>query len=115
MNEKIKLIIDHVGRFIVGEVLSEDADQITLKTPVIIHVQPNAQNGQLQVQTLPLLFSEFIADKDTNVWSFSRKSTAVSEVKLDSRLVQQYESIANPQLVVQQPQSAPEIIKLFDD
>lgn len=112
MNEKIKVIIDNVGRYVIGSLVGEDAETLTLKTPVILHVQPNPQNGQLQVQTIPLLFNEFIGDKNTNVWTFSKKSIAISEATLDERLVSQYNAIANPSPIIQ-PQT--EVIKLFDD
>lgn len=112
MSEKVKLIIDNVGRYVIGEVSAEDTETLTLKTPVILHVQPNPQNGQLQVQTIPLLFNEFIGDKNTNVWTFSKRSIAVSDAELDARLLSQYSSIANPSPIIQ---PEPEVIKLFDD
>ena len=112
MSEKIKLIIDGVGRYVIGSVAGEDGETLTLKTPVILHVQPNPQTGQLQVQTIPLLFNEFIGDKNTNVWTFSKKSIAVSEAVLDERLLSQYNAIVNPSPIIQ---PEPEVIRLFDD
>ena len=43
----IKTISDHIGRTVVGIVTKEDDKTITINNPVIIHVQPNPQNGQL--------------------------------------------------------------------
>ena len=111
MEKQLKLIIDNVGRFILGEVVGESAADLSLKKPVIIHVQPNAQ-GQIQVQTLPLLFGEFQSDVETNVWTFSKGSIAYSNVKLDKRLIDQYGSVANPQPA---KIAEPEVVKLFDD
>ena len=111
MNEQIKVIIDNVGRFIVGTLIDETPSSITLKTPVIIHVQPS-QTGQLQVQTIPLFFNEFVKDKSTNVWTYSKSNITFSDVELDERLVSQYNSIANPSPIIQ---PEPEVIKLFDD
>ena len=113
MSEKIKVIIDNVGRFIVGKVFSETDTTLTLKTPVIIHVQPN-QTGQLQVQTIPLFFNEFVKDKNTNVWTYSKSNITFSDVDLDERLVNQYLAIANPAPLVDTTNS-PQVIKLFDD
>jgi len=112
MKEQIKVIIDNVGRFIIGKVVSETDQFIKLKTPVIIHVQPS-QTGQLQVQTLPLFFGEFVKDKDTNVWEYSKSAIAISDVELDERLENQYLAIANPSPIIQPQQ--PEVIKLFDN
>ena len=47
----IKTIIDHIGRTVVGVLKKEDTKSITLFNPVIIHVQPDPQSGQLQVQS----------------------------------------------------------------
>ena len=60
----IKTIIDHIGRTVVGSVVKEDTKTITLFNPVIIHVQPDPQSGQLQVQSFPYIFMEFLKDKD---------------------------------------------------
>ncbi len=111
MEKKLKLIIDPVGRFILGEVAGESGEDLSLLKPIIIHVQPN-QQGQVQVQTLPLIFSEFLGDKESNVWTYSKKSIVISNAVLDPRLIQQYESIANPQPV---QQKEPEVVKLFDE
>lgn len=111
MEKQIKIIIDNVGRFIIGEVAGESAADLSLKKPVIIHVQPN-QQGQIQVQTLPLFFGEFQSDPETNIWTFNKTSIAYSSVKLDSRLIQQYESVSAPQPA---KQSDPQVIKLFDE
>ena len=111
MEKQLKLIIDNIGRFILGEVVGESAADLSLKKPVIIHVQPNAQ-GQIQVQTLPLLFGEFQSDLESNVWTYSKSSIAISSAKLDNRLIEQYASVANAQPA---KPAEPEVVKLFDD
>jgi hypothetical protein len=113
MNENIKVIIDNVGRFIIGKVVAESDTVLSLKTPVILHVQPS-QTGQLQVQTIPLFFGEFVKSKDTNVWDFAKSTIACSNVELDDRLISQYQAIANPSPIIQ-PTADPQVIKLFDD
>jgi len=113
MNEQIKVIIDNVGRFIIGKVVSESDTVLSLKTPVILHVQPS-QTGQLQVQTIPLFFGEFVKNKDTNVWNYAKSTIAFSDVELDDRLVSQYQAIANPSPIIQ-PTADPQVVKLFDD
>ena len=123
-NDKIKTIVDHIGRTVVGKVTKEDTKTITLFNPVIIHVQPDPQSGQLQVQSFPYLFMEFIkGDKKKNNWTFHKTAIAVSNVQLDDRIITQYNNINNPQppVAAQTPQteqgtgSEPEVIKLFDD
>jgi hypothetical protein len=107
--------VDQIGRTVIGKLVSETEATLTVDNPVIIHVQPNPQTGQLQVQSFPYLFMEFI-DKDSrgdNNWTFHKSAIATSSVKLDDRIIMQYENINTP--APQQPQGEPEVIKLFED
>ena len=58
--KEIIAIVDQVGRTVVGVETGRTDETLTLNNPVIVHVQPDPQNGQLQVQTFPYLFMEFI-------------------------------------------------------
>ena len=112
----IKTIIDHIGRTVVGTVTKEDTKTITLFNPVIVHVQPDPQSGQLQVQSFPYIFMEFLKDKEQNNWTFNKSAIAVSDVQLDDRIIQQYENINNPAPpVLEQDSGDGEVVKLFDD
>jgi len=115
-DKTIKTIIDHIGRTVVGVVVKEDTKTITLNNPVIIHVQPDQQSGQLQVQSFPYIFMEFLKDKDKNNWTFTKTSICTSDVELDERIITQYDNINNPKPPIQsEPGEEPEVIKLFDD
>ena len=112
----IKTIVDHIGRTVVGELKKQDTKTITLFNPVIVHVQPDPQSGQLQVQSFPYIFMEFLKDKEKNNWTFNKSTICTSDVELDERITQQYENINNPKPPIQQPaQEEPEVIQLFDD
>lgn len=115
MDEKTLVIIDNIGRYVIGKHAGETDTTLTLKSPVILHVAPNPQTNQLQVQTFPLFFSEFIdpSAKETNVWTYSKSSIVVSQVKLEQRILGQYENINNPQPV--NTGGSPEVVKLFED
>jgi len=113
----IKVITDQIGRTVVGEVISETDTTLTLNNPVIIHVQPNPQTKQLQVQSFPYLFMEFIKAgfKDKNQWTFYKQNIVTSTVELDDAIVAQYNNINTPQPLPSSPQGDPEVIKLFED
>ena len=113
----ISTIVDHIGRTVVGRVVKNTKDEITLYNPVIIHVQPDPQSGQLQVQSFPYIFMEFLKDKDKNNWTFSKSAISTSDIELDERIIQQYENINNPAPPIQEgtAQTEPEVIQLFDD
>lgn len=123
MSEQNKIVVffDSVGRTILGEKLnSTSTDEIlTIKNPAVVHIIPNQQNGQLQLQILPLFFKEFLADKNEGtVWSYRKANiTEAVDVALDFKLEAQYRQIFAPvqSAPVQQPQTAPETIKLFDE
>lgn len=112
---KIKTIVDHIGRTVIGEEVSQNDNTVTLNNPVIIHVQPNPQTGQLQVQSFPYIFMEFLTpeSREKNHWTFDKSHIVLSEVELDSKIIAQYNNINTPQ--TQAPQGSPEVIKLFED
>ena len=116
-DKPIKTIIDHIGRTVVGVLKKEDTKSITLFNPVIIHVQPDPQSGQLQVQSFPYIFMEFLNDKEKNNWTFNKAAISTSDVTLDDRIIQQYQNINNPKPPIQEQsqQEEPQVISLFDD
>jgi len=118
-SETIKTIVDHIGRTVVGVVTKEDTKTITINNPVIVHVQPDPKSGQLQVQSFPYLFMEFIkGDKDKNNWTFYKTAIVTSDVTLDDRITTQYKNINSPQPPAGQQAPAGddgEVVKLFDD
>jgi hypothetical protein len=118
---KIVVFFDSVGRTILGEKLEDKTtnEVLTIKNPAVVHIMPNQQTGQLQLQILPLFFKEFLADKDTGtIWKYNRSNiTEAVDVTFDFKLEAQYRQIfaAGPAPAPQQPQGSPEVIKLFDD
>jgi len=112
--------VDQIGRTVIGELVSDDKNSITVNNPVVMYVEPNAQQGQLQVQSFPYLFFEFLANdaKDKNDWTFCKSSIAISNCKLNDAIVQQYKNINNPSSIVTPAgvpaNQEPEVIKLFD-
>lgn len=115
--KKITTIVDHIGRLVMGEEVSKTETHLTLNNPVIIHVQPNPQNGQLQVQSFPYIFMEFLSpeSRDKNEWTFNLNNIVVSDVQLDSKITMQYKNVNSPSLVPGQQQGQPDVIKLFDE
>jgi len=106
-------IVDHIGRTVIGVKKKETAKSLTIFNPVIIHVQPDAESGQLQVQSFPYLFMEFIkGEKEQNNWTFDKSAIAVSDVVLDDKIILQYENINKPRPSVEQEEE-PEVVKLF--
>ena len=105
-------IIDQIGRTVIGGKKEETDSTLTLTNPVIIHVQPDPQSGQLQVQSFPYIFMEFIkGDEKENNWVFYKSSIAVSDVELDDKIILQYNNINKPAAAAQEE---PEVVKLFD-
>lgn len=113
--KEIIAIVDQVGRTVVGVETGQTDETLTLNNPVIVHVQPDPQNGQLQVQTFPYLFMEFIeGDKQLNEWTFHKSNIATSTVKLTPQITAQYHAINNPAPAQPAPAAEPDVIKLFD-
>jgi hypothetical protein len=97
MTSKYVAIIDQIGRTIIGKFRSEGESTLTLSNPVILHVQPD-QGGQIQVQSFPLFFFEFIdkGSRGNNNWTYTKSSIVTSDVVLDERIISQYEKINTP-------------------
>lgn len=112
------LFLDPVGFTIIGEKVKVDDNVVEVKNPAIIQSSPN-QQGQLQVQLVPVLFREFLDSsvrKDGVIFTYPRNRVVLSNADLDTRLKAQYEQMSSA-VVEQQPSpsSDPEVVKLFDD
>ena len=115
MKPKHVAIIDHVGRTIIGEQIGETETTLSLQNPVILHCQPQ-QNGQLEVQTFPIFFFEFI-DKENrtdNAWTYTKSSIVTSNVTLDERILGQYAKINTPPVEAPPVASNPKVISIND-
>ena len=107
-------IIDHVGRTIIGEFVGETDTTLSIYNPVILHCQPQP-NGQLEVQTFPVLFFEFIDkdNRDKNTWTYQKGNIVTNDVVLTELIIAQYSKINQPQVEVP-AQSNPKIISIND-
>jgi hypothetical protein len=122
-NKNLVTFVDQIGRVIVGEVVTDTKESVKLKNPAIIHIGQNPQTGQIQVQTIPYFFREFVStdsQKEGTTWKFLKSSIVEGDVNLDERLVTQYERLftaplASPAPVAGKSQGAAEVVKLFDD
>jgi|TARA_B100002019_G_C21147674_1_gene536539 hypothetical protein len=118
----LKIFVDQVGRTVIGALDSETDTTLVLKNPCTIFVQPNEQ-GQLQVQTVPMFFREFLTmegrEKGTK-WTFNKSAITDSDCAehLDDKLKNQYATIVDNFAAPddqQTDQGEPEVVKLFDD
>tara|TARA_R100000995_G_scaffold84565_2_gene63652 strand:- start:1834 stop:2193 length:360 start_codon:yes stop_codon:yes gene_type:complete len=117
----LKIFVDQVGRTVIGELLKECDASIELKNPCTIFVQPN-ETGQLQVQTVPMFFREFLTEKgreEGTIWTFNKSTIIDSDcaTHLDDKLTNQYKAIITnlgQADAPEEPEEA-EVVKLFDD
>ena len=119
MDKKYVTIIDTTGRNILGVLSSETTTELTIANPVMVLVQP--QNGQFQVQLIPLFLAEFIKnDPDTSRnfnFTFNKSNIAVGVgFSVDDKITIQYDKIIEATNTTAKPAAVePEIIKLFED
>jgi hypothetical protein len=113
---KLITFIDSIGRAILAEESKSNDKVLTVKNPVMINVNQQ-QNGQLQVQLIPLFFSEFVDQatrSEGTIWSYQKSNIAIGEVSIDERLKDQYSRIFT--VAPAAPEVAGEsVIKLFDE
>jgi len=120
--KNIITFVDHIGRTLLAEFVEKvDNDTaFTVRNPAIIHVQPT-QQGQLNVQTIPLYFRDFVSEKNKQegtLWKFFYSSVVLGlNIENDQRLVDQYNKLFSDAPLIQ-PASGPDsgkTIKLFDE
>jgi len=118
---KIVVFFDAVGRTILGEKIETETNDtfLTIKNPAVVHIMPNQQTGQLQLQILPLFFKEFLAEKNAGtIWKYNRANiTEAADITFDFKLEAQYRQIfADAPVITSQPsQDQTDVIKLFDE
>lgn len=112
MKEKHTVIIDQIGRNILGVEVSRTDTEITLNNPIILHFQPSP-NGQLELQVFPLFFFELLdkGQRDKNAWTFNKAAVTVSNVELNADILSRYTQINTPPAPVQ---NNPKVISIDD-
>lgn len=110
MDNKLIVFLDNIQRTIVATLVNETTDSITVIKPAILNVVPT-QEKKLQVQLYPLMFREFLKDRDVfPSWTYSKNVAVISEnLVLEGNLIAQY----NEMFKVVKDEAAP-TIKLFD-
>ena len=109
--------IDSIGRTIIAEEVNRTDTTLVVKNPAMINVN-QAQNGQLQVQLIPLFFAEFIdasSRADGTTWIYNLNDVTLGEVVLDSRLSEQYTRVFSSVVVSSQQEQGESVVKLFDE
>ena len=75
-NKPLVAILDSIGRTIIGKKSNETDTTLSLENPSIVHVVPNQQTNQLQLQLIPIFFKELFEKYkgliDTSVYSPTR-------------------------------------------
>lgn len=112
------VFLDNIGRIIIGTLVAENSNVIEIENPALVHIQPQPNTNQLQLQLLPLFFKEFQADKSAStVWSFNRSHITLSNpIEFTPQFVAQYnqtfgKAVVNPAM----NEAKTEVVKLFDD
>ena len=114
-NKELTVFLDTIGRTVVGKAVKQTDTTLTIENPALVHIQPNPQTNQLQLQILPLFFKEFQADKgQPTVWHFNKANITLSDsIPFAFQFAAQYDQLfAAPQSAAQKPA---EVVKLFED
>lgn len=110
--------IDSIGRTILAEEINRTDTSVVIKNPAMINVA-QTQNGQLQVQLIPLFFAEFIdaaTRTDGTLWSYNLNTVTLGEVSIDARLLEQYIKVFGALSTAPQEANGGEsVVKLFDE
>ncbi len=112
MKQKHTVIIDQIGRILLGVEAGQDETSLTLFNPIILHFQP-AQNGQLELQVYPLFFFELLdkSKRDQNNWTFNKSSITISDVEVTPDILARYDQINTPAVPIK---NNPKVISIDD-
>jgi hypothetical protein len=116
----LTVILDSVGRTILGQTAPSKDGEVSIKNPVVLHVIPADNQGKMSVQLLPLFFREFLGDKTGDVtvnYKLDRISTTDIDA-LDFRLQAQYAQMFNANNSFVAPQDSTNnnpVVNLFDE
>ena len=72
--DDLVLFLDGIGRTLLGEKVGDTKTTLEVKNPSVLHVQPNSENGQIQVQLIPVFFKEFAAPDSDGTWNFNKNN-----------------------------------------
>lgn len=112
------VFLDNIGRAICGELVGTTDTTVSVKNPVMVHTL-QGDRGQLQVQLIPLFFTEFLSESkrsEGSTWEYLKSSITVGQgVEIDERLGGQYDRIFNPSPIITPPQGDGNVVKLFDE
>jgi hypothetical protein len=125
-NKPLTVILDPIGRTILGVKVESNDSTIALENPVILHIVPADNQGKMSVQLLPLFFREFLADKSGDVvFTYDKARVTLTSIDaIDFRLQTQYSQMFNAQNAFVTPdatQQAPQqggggnVVNLFDE
>ena len=114
MSDKVSLIVDGAGRYVLGVITAYGKEHLTVKNPALIIVNAGP-DGKIQIQTIPFFFKELTNGNDDTVWEFSRNNCAIAtEINLSEQIINQYYNAVQPKQI-QQTQTQQKIVKLFDE
>lgn len=122
--QTLTTFLDSLGRTIIAESVAAATTEthITVKNPVIVHIVPVGNSGQMTVQLLPVFFREFLADKtEDTTWHYNRSTITESEqIVFDFKLTAQYQQMFSKTNLIVPPdatesQPSPDVVKLFDE
>jgi hypothetical protein len=119
----LTVILDAVGRTILGQPVEAAKGKLAIKNPVILHVVPADNQGKMSVQLLPLFFREFLADKTGDVVvTYDTNRVSPTDIDaLDFRLQAQYNQMFNKENAFVPPatptpeSNGEQVINLFDE
>jgi len=124
-NTNLTTFLDSLGRTIIAESRPELDTQthLAVVNPVIVHIVPVGNSGQMTVQLLPVFFREFLADKtEDTTWHYNRSSiTEAEKIVFDFKLTAQYQQMFSKTNLIVPPDAAdagtpsPDVVKLFDE
>lgn len=115
----VTAFLDPIGRIIVGTLVSETDELFKVQSPAVVHIQPNPQTNNLQLQILPLMFKELLGDKSSPpIFSYKKKNiTSMENMVFAPQFYKQYAQVSGsfePEAPEPEAPAKGSVVELFD-
>lgn len=92
-----KAFVDILGRIIIGELIEETEETISVKNAVTTQVMPVQEQNQVSVGLIPLIFREIVGGKDINL-TYKKCGILNPDIEIDAGLMDNYKKMFTPQV-----------------
>jgi len=79
---------DNTGRLMIGNIIGEDGDKITIEQPMVIVAEEH--NGKINLRFIPYVYIELLDSEKPVLWEFNKSCINFCQTKPTERTIEIY-------------------------